>query len=248
MSAALSSHMELAGVIARAREHFVKLIRTHMNDDALTELAYQRYLSMQYHLTRDVQRYFITAAAHSDLAHMRALRKFLFAFANEEEFHYLVAGNDLSNMNHSVLPMPFDVELWHCYFTQVVTARPFVRLGAATVLENLSDANTRPYFRKLLAAPFLNRDNTKFLVLHMHETLPHGQQLLDALCAASLSAQHHADIVEGAKKGAVMYLRMAEWALDAKALATFADTATEVSQAEQARVQEFNMAELVDSN
>ena len=247
MSAATRPLAGLDEVISRARECFINTLATHVKDDALSVSTYQRYLSMQYHLTRDVQRYFITAAAHSDLAHMRALRKFLLAFANEEEFHYLVAGNDLAKMGEQILPMPFDVELWHCYFTQVVATRPFVRLGAATVLDNLSDANTRPYFRRLLSAPFLNRENTKFLVLHMHETLPHGQQILDALQAAPLQQRHLGDLLEGARKGAVLYLRMAERALNQSSLATLADTATQLSDAELSRVERFDMAELAES-
>ncbi len=232
-------------VIALARERFLELLRTRLPATGLTPHIYQRYLSMQYHLTRDVQRYFLTAAAHADLGKMRSLRRFLVDFANEEELHYVVAGNDLLHAGLAVLPMPFDVELWHCYFTKIVTTRPFVRLGAATVLENLSTPATRPLFRQLLGAPFLNRDNTKFLVLHMHETLPHGEQILDALAAARLLDHHLADLAEGARKGAVQYLRMAEWAIDPAAISGLADgPPADLDSRDRERIAAFDMREL----
>lgn len=208
---------ELLSVISTARRRFTDLVLTHCTH-GLTPQAYERYLSMQYHLTKNVQWYFMTAAAHGSLAKLRGLRRFLVDFANEEELHYLVAALDLQELDKSVLPMPFDVELWHAYFSKVVQDRPFVRIGAACVLENLSGNENRGAFKELLQAPFLNKDNTKFLVLHMHETLPHGEQILDAVRHSGLSSPQWSDLVEGAKKGAVLYLRMAEWALDGDSL------------------------------
>ncbi|QZO00393.1 iron-containing redox enzyme family protein [Chenggangzhangella methanolivorans] len=200
--------------IADAQALFAELLESYLkNGGATTVDQYIRYLSFQYHLTRGVQRYFMSAAAHADLARRRRLRAFLVNFANEEELHYLVAANDLHQLGLKPMPAPFDVELWHAYFERVVVDRPFVRLGAATILENISNGAARPWVRKALTGAFLTRDNTKFLVLHQHETLPHGDQILEALSSANLEERHLADLAEGARKGTVLYLRMAEWAL-----------------------------------
>lgn len=69
-----------------------------MQRSALGVEHYVRSLSKQYHLTRGVQRYFLVAAAHHDLAKRKRLRRFLVDFANEKELHYLVAASDLRKL------------------------------------------------------------------------------------------------------------------------------------------------------
>ena len=54
-------------------------------------------------------------------------------------------------------------------------------MGAALILENISDGPAKEWVQKALSADFLTRENTKFLVLHQHETLPHGDQLVEAV-------------------------------------------------------------------
>ncbi len=215
---------QLPQLIRDAQRRFASLLDNFLINRSVDALIYQRYLSMQYHLTKGVQRYFITAAAHACMQGKKALRKFLLDFACEEELHYLVAGNDLQKMGLTVLPMPFDVALWHSYFGEIVVQAPFQRLGAACILENLSDNEVKPLARSLLSAPFLSKENTKFLVLHMHETLPHGQQIVQALERAHLSQAQWQDVCEGAAKATVLYLRMAEWALFPDGLASIADS------------------------
>ena len=237
--------LELYGCIADSQERFADLLSSYLVDHPTTVDQYIRYLSFQYHLTKDVQRYFLTIAAHADLARRRALREFLFRFANEEELHYLVAANDLARLGLRPLPMPFDVELWHHYFGKVVADRPFVRLGAAVVLENISDGVAKEWVKKALQGAFLTRDNTKFLVLHQHEVLPHGNQILTAIEEGGLESRHYADLAEGARKGTVLYLRMAEWALRPSSLAAICDRGVlEIDGGEEERIRNFTMAEL----
>jgi hypothetical protein len=237
--------LELYGCITDAQECFAALLESYLRDRPTTIDQYIRYLSFQYHLTKDVQRYFMAIAAHPDLARRRTLREFLFHFANEEELHYLVAANDLYKLGLRPLPMPFDVELWHHYFRSVVVDRPFVRLGAATILENISDGPAKEWVRKALVGEFLTRDNTKFLVLHQHETLPHGEQMLRAVESAGLKPRHFRDLIEGARKGTVLYLRMAEWAIRPEGLASICDRTTAKCDAqEEARIETFSMDEL----
>lgn len=143
------------------------------------------------------------------------------------------------------MPVPIDVELWHAYFTSIVAERPFVRLGAATVLENISSGTAKPWVTRALQGPFLNCENTKFLVLHQHETLPHGVQILDAIAQAGLQPNHFDDLVEGARKGTVLYLRMAEWALKPDSLPAMLDDRAATTSAEEVeRIRSFDMAEL----
>lgn len=235
----------LLPLIEDAQCRFATLLTQFMAAGAMSPELYVRYLSMQYHLTRGVHRYFITAAAHSDLAKRKRLRKFLVDFANEEELHYLVAANDLHKFGREPLPEPFDVTLWHAYFEKIIVDRPFIRLGAACILENISAGVARAPVKQALAAPFLTRDNTKFLVLHQHETLPHGQQIVAALSEANLTEAHMADVLDGARKGTVLYLRMAEWALDGESLATVADArALNLASTEREAIERFQMVEL----
>lgn len=145
---------------------------------------------------------------------MKRLRRVLVDFAAEEELHYLVAATDLQRTGLGVLDCPLDVELWHAYFRDVVQRQPFKRLGAACVLEGLAGPSNRELLRQVLSAPFLGRENTKFVALHMHEAMPHGDQLLDAIRAEQLSPENWRHLCEGARNGATMYLRMVEWTLD----------------------------------
>lgn len=173
--------------------------------------AYHRYLSMQYHLTRDVQRHFLGCASNHSLMTRKSVRDFLFRFANEEEPHYLIARQDLAEMGLVPLPCPPDVALWHAYFLPRVADRPFHRLGATAVLENLG-AGAGATGRELLArAPFLTPRNTRFLEIHFHEVLPHGEQIFDALLSEDLSDDEIADAEKGAMLGSVFYFRMVEW-------------------------------------
>lgn len=237
----------LDGEIKLAQAAFASLLHGFLATRPVTEEIYQRYLSMQYHLTRGVQEYFIRAAAHADLCKMRRLRQFLLEFANEEELHYLVAAKDLESMGLRLLPEPFDVTLWHAYFHQIVGLHPFIRLGAAVVLESISSGQARPAVKRAMAAPFLGPRNTKFLVLHQHEVTLHGDQLLAALSDAPLSETHIGDLVLGAKRGTVMYLRMAETALLADCPAARAAACDEPTIDETRRIKAFSLAELEDA-
>ncbi|MBC7468581.1 MAG: iron-containing redox enzyme family protein [Ramlibacter sp.] len=235
--------------VATAQAQFAQILESALTTGPVSVEQYCRYLSMQYHLTKDVQAYFFGIAANATLAKRRKLRRFLCEFANEEELHYLVAANDLLAFGRRPLPEPFDVTLWHSYFRSVVTTRPLLRLGAAAILENLAAGVAREPARRALSAPFMTRDNTKFLVLHQHETNPHGEQILAALEAESLSPPELSDLFLGARQGTVLYLRMARWAVDPHEISACADSgAPEVSASQCRDIDEFKMSELKSSS
>lgn len=203
----------LMDVITAAQAELALLLGKALASGPLSVFQYQRYLSMQYHLTRGVQGYFLRAAAHDELARRRRLRRFLFDFANEEELHYQVAEADLQRMGLPVLPRPLDVTLWHAHFGAVVDRWPFLRLGAACVLENIAGGAAQGMARKALQAPYLTMENTRFVVLHLHEAQPHGEQFLEALRSAGLEPAQQDDLATGARQAAVLFLRMMEWVL-----------------------------------
>jgi hypothetical protein len=231
--------------IASAQVLFAQILTSAVRNGPVSVDQYCRYLTMQYHLTQDVQAYFFAIAANSALAKRRKLRRFLTDFANEEELHYLIAGKDLLALGRKPLAEPFDVTLWHSHFRSVVATRPFLRLGAAAVLENISAGAALAPVHQALSAPFMTKDNTKFLVLHQHETLPHGDQMLDALAAETFTAPELADLFLGARQGTVMYLRMAKWAVDENEISACADTgAREISSTQTRDIQEFDLSQL----
>jgi len=204
---------QVVPIVERAQGVFRNDLQLCIKNEWLTVDVYHRYLSFQYHLTKGVQRAFLKCAAHPSMSGKRSLRNFLFNFGLEEEPHYKVAEIDLRNMGLKPLDCPLDVALWWSYFDDVVESRPFVRLGATCILENLG-VGVRDEGRELLGSvEFLNDKNTRFLEIHFHEVLPHGDQIIEALNSVRLNDNELEDIVEGANTGAIIYLRLAKWAL-----------------------------------
>ncbi len=200
-------------VVETAKSVFRSKLQSVAESGGMTREMYLRYLSFQYHLTKGVQRHFLKVAAHPRLARKNTLREFLFKFGLEEEPHYKVAEVDLLRLGEQPLPCPMDVSMWWAYFDQIVEQRPFVRLGATCVLENLGAGAGMLGHALLDSAPFLNKSNTRFLTIHFHELLPHGDQIIAALDRVPLDEQDIAELVEGANVGSILYLRLAMWAL-----------------------------------
>jgi hypothetical protein len=207
-------------VVERAKRIFHQRLLELQEQGGMTEEIYVRYLTFQYHLTKGVQRPFLMVAAHPRLAGKRKLREFLFRFGLEEEPHYKVAEIDLQRMGKKPRACPLDVSLWWAYFDQIVLHRPLVRLGATCVLENLGAGAGDLGHHLLDSAPFLNPGNTRFLHIHFHEALPHGDQIVGALQSVTLDEDEIDDLVEGANIGSIFYMRMVDWALSTDPLTT----------------------------
>jgi hypothetical protein len=208
----MSQITEVLEIVEKAKSVFAAQLQELAGKGGLSREMYIRYLSFQYHLTKGVQRHFFKVAGHPRLSGKAGLRNFLFKFGLEEEAHYKVAEIDLDRMGEKPLPCPIDVSLWWAYFDQIVEQRPFVRLGATCVLENLGAGAGALGHRLLDEAPFLNKANTRFLTIHFHELLPHGDQIIGALTSAPLEPLDIEELVEGANIGSIIYLRMAAWA------------------------------------
>ncbi len=206
-------------IVEHSKQLFhARLVKMAQEHKGMPREVYVRYLSFQYHLTRGVQRHFLALAAHPQMADKTSLREFLFRFAMEEEPHFKVAEIDLQRMGEKPLPCPLDVSLWWAYFDKVITTRPFVRLGATCVLENLGAGAGALGHQLLDTAPYLNKENTRFLQIHFHEALPHGDQIIKALSGVTLSPDNIRDLEEGVHIGSIMYLRMADWAMKTEEL------------------------------
>jgi hypothetical protein len=199
-------------VVSKAQEIFRHKLEEVETSGGLSLEHYVRYLSMQFHLTKDVQRHFFIAASHPSLATKGKLRDFLVAFGLEEEMHYRIAHKDLEHLNQPLLAVPLDVKLWWAYFDSIIYSRPFVRLGATCVLENLGSGGSAVVKRLLNNAPFINDRTSRFLQIHLHEELPHGDWIISVLQSIELDAANLADLKEGAEMGATLYLRMVDWA------------------------------------
>ncbi len=169
-------------------------------------------LSLHLHILENIQRHFLICASHPDLSHRRALRKTLVDFANEEEHFVELIHQDLKDLKASPLPPPFEVELWWAYFDKQVYMRPFLRIGAALIYENLPE-KSKDIISRLTHAPYLNANNTRFFTaLHRNNALSHGSELLASLQGARLDNHHLEELKEGANKGFFLLEKMVHWA------------------------------------
>lgn len=178
----------------------------------LTKERYIRFLSVQYHLNKGVQKTFFSIAANGIMSRKRDLRKWLIQFGQEEEPHFELAKADLKELESDPLPCPFDVKAWWLHFDSVIQERPFVRLGGTCILENIGSGSADILDKMIKSSVFLTPKNLRYLIIHQHgPNLDHGNQVLEALEKGDLSEEQLADVLEGAKTATTLYLRIAHW-------------------------------------
>lgn len=195
---------KLSEKVEQANLLFEKKLKTNFPNGLQIE-QYVRYLQMQYHLTKGVQETFLALAAHSESRAYKKLRPFLINFAYEEEMHFKLAEKDLKNLGAQTGEIPFLVEVWWAYQRQAVANKPLERLGATAVLENVGNF-AAPIIKELMgSASFITKKNTTFTQVHMHEALPHGDQILDALANENFSPLHQKQLLEGAERATWLY-------------------------------------------
>ena len=178
---------------------------------------YIRYLQVQYHLTKGVQNTFLSMASHPDTRSYKDLRAFLINFGYEEEMHYKLAEKDLQELGSLTGEIPFVVELWWAYQKAILPIKPLERLGATAILENIGNF-AAPVIKELMAeADFITKKNSSFTQVHMHEELPHGDQILDALRNENFSELHQNQILEGATRTTWLYANtIFDWIITGK--------------------------------
>lgn len=182
-----------------------------VDENRLSRDAYVRFLTNQYYLTKGVQKSLLRVVGSNRLQRKRRLREFLYRFALEEEPHYLLALSDLEELGQPVPEQPMMAAVWRAYFDSTLEDQPFQRIGCTCVLENIGSGlgpTVKSLFQKL---DFLTPNTTRFLLLHLHEEVPHGEQILAALTSSKLEPRDIAELMRGARVAVVSYLRMVEW-------------------------------------
>lgn len=203
---------EIKNLVFHAQDRFKQKLIEMNSQGGLTKERYCRFLTMQYHLTKGVQKHFMAIAANSVTARKKGLRKFLIQFAQEEEFHFEIAKADLKELGQEPGQIPFDTQVWWLYFGSVIETRPFVRLGATCILENIADGSSDILDLMIKESGFLNPKNLRFLTIHRHgPNLAHGDQILEALEQSDLTKDELADVKHGAEIATTMYMRFAHW-------------------------------------
>jgi hypothetical protein len=203
-------------VLQSAQNRFKDLLGP-FSETGLSLDQYKRFLTMQFHLTKGVQRPFFLMAASSTFTHRPKMREFLVEFGMVEELHFKIAEKDLENLGSKPGPMPEAVAQWWSTFEPFLFDQPLVRLGATVILENITKGSSELLDHVLSRSSFLNQKNTKFLQIHRHEELPHGDQILDALDQAKLSHDEWAEVAQGAKMASDFYESFLTWVLQNKA-------------------------------
>ena len=205
---------ELHTLVEWARNRTNERVREAIAAERLTREAYVRFLVNQYHLTNGVQKPLLRIASSERLVRRRQLREFLFRFALEEEPHYLLAARDLEALGSGPASRPLEASLWWAYFDSVLDTQPFQRLGGTCILENIGvglGAAIKPLFAKL---DFIRPDTTRFLMVHLHEELPHGDLVLRMIGSSKLECADMEELITGARVATTLYLRMLEWYFD----------------------------------
>jgi len=190
------------------------ILENNLPQKGFSLIQYQKYLQMQYHLTNGVQRHFFAMAANYNFHNKKSFRNFLIKFAIEEENHFLLAQKDLHNTGGEIGPIPLDVKLWWSYFDTIVDTSPMIRLGATCVLENIASFAKDEIKATMQNTPFLNAKNTSFIVIHQHEELPHGDEIISALNHYGPSEKELQELHQGAIEGGTIFLRLIEGALN----------------------------------
>lgn len=203
----------------QAQKEFRKMIEeSEIAVKGLEREQYVRYLQMQYHLVKDVQKQFFEIASHPTVFPKRKFSEFLVHFGVEEGPHYKMAERDLKDLDAGLGEAPFDVKLWWSYFSQTIKTNPLVRLGGTCVLENVGSSVGDLIDEALAKSPFLTQKNTTFLILHKHEVLNHGEEILQAIEEAKLSSEEQEDILQGIEESKSLFFRMFHWVLTGKNL------------------------------
>lgn len=203
---------EIRELIKKAQVEFKQKLLSLDSQGGLTQERYARFLTMQYHLTKGVQRHFMAIAANSITANRRNLRKFLINFAQEEEFHYEIAKADLKALGREVEEIPLDTKIWWLFFDSIIEDRPFIRLGATCILENISSEASDILDALIKNSNYLNPKNLRFLTIHRHgPNLAHGDQILEAIQSSDLSNAELDDLAYGAHIATIFYMRSIHW-------------------------------------
>lgn len=203
---------ELDYLTTRAQRSVAALIEEFMDLNGSLLPGYQKFLSANYHLTRGVQKQFFRFASSPRMEHEPALRRIFMQLPETAAMHFVCAAEDLQALDMETLPEPLDAALWRSYFECAVDSRPFLRIGAALVLENALAGQARPAVRRALGGAFMTERNTALLRLMQRASPLTGAPLVEAISLTALTEAETADLAMGVRQGTVLYLRVLNWA------------------------------------
>lgn len=206
---------ELIQIIENSKDLLREKLSNLENHGGLSKEMYCRYLTFQYHLTKGVQKVFMAIAAHEVTAQRKPLRKWLIQFSDEEEFHFKIAESDLKSLGEAPGPIPVDVKQWWLFFDEIIENRPFIRLGATSILENVAGKSGDVIQKMIETSNFLNASNTRFVIIHQHgPSLDHGNQIINILKESNLTESEYADVLYGAELGSAFFMRFINWVIN----------------------------------
>lgn len=218
---------EIYPIVKASQDELSKLVKNYiLNHKGIQMEAYVRLLSMQYHLTKGVQKDMFKVASSSILAKYKSLRDFLYEFGLEEEMHYKLALKDLSDLGKTPLEMPLDVKLWKGYFSSICIEKPFIRLGGTCVLENITTGLSETILGLLKSSASEITKASRFIKVHLHTDVGqnHGDQILDALKIANLRDCDKDQLCRGAEEASIVYLRMIYWVMHGENTISYASS------------------------
>ena len=104
---------KILNAVKSAQDDFRELIlASEIGNQGLEEAQYIRYLQMQYHLVRDVQKQFFAIAGQPSVFKKRKFSEFLLNFGVEEGPHFKMAERDLTALGAGVGEPPLDEINW----------------------------------------------------------------------------------------------------------------------------------------
>jgi hypothetical protein len=187
-----------------------RALEESLGQTVITKNAYVQYLSDQAYMVHDVCRQMLGVASHSSMLRRPLLRKFLIDFGQEEETHHRVAEADIKQLGEELRKPSLDAKLWFMYFASLVREEPIRRIGASIVLEN-SGKEIGPLVQNIFAkATFLSDSSTRFVRAHLHDDIPHGDQLLEALGSSDWTSEEIGELTAGIEDAGILLGRLIE--------------------------------------
>lgn len=172
-----------------------------------------RSLSLQHGLAKGERRRYLAMAAYFELLGASQLRDLLYRWAVETELYDDEARFELHAMDEEPLDCPLDAKLWGAYFDGIVLERPYVTLGATYALACLQTEAASSGRRLANEAPLPHESDSYARHGGSVAKSTRGSQIVEALRVSELDEDEWSDVVEGARTGGILGLRMARWAM-----------------------------------
>jgi hypothetical protein len=185
-----------------------RALEDSLGQSVISRDAYIQFLSDQAYMVHDVCGQMLSIASHPSMFRRPLLRRFLIEFGLEEETHHRVAESDIRQLGGEPAKPSLDAKLWFMYFASLAQEEPIRRIGASIVLESIGN-EIGPLVQSIFAkATFLGDSSTRFVRAHLHEDVPHGDQLLEALGSSDWTSEEIAELTDGIAEAGILLGRL----------------------------------------